>query len=223
MIQNNHNFCYSIKDIDYKIARSTEDKTRVCETVYKSYLKQGYIDKDNQSTNLFSYSWLPGSRSFLASHNGKIISTATVIPDSKFGLPMDMLFKEELDTLRNKKICEVSMLAGDTENLPEIRSLGSNIEKRQLVFHLFEHIFQYVKGTLDCDYICVAINPKHEGAYRSLLFQELGGLKSHAKLNHAPALAKFLDVKNSGGINKKNPPDIRNKLDNSDDIIHNLK
>ena len=93
MFKNNFDITSVLNGVEYRVAQTPEDKEKVYETVYNAYLKKGYISKNVQQMNLFSHSWLPESKSFLALSNGQIMTTATVIPDSPFGLPMDELFK----------------------------------------------------------------------------------------------------------------------------------
>ena len=44
------------------------------------------------------------------------------------------------------------------------------------------------------DYMCIAINPKHNLTYEFLLFKNFGGLKNYDGVEGAPAIAKYLDV-----------------------------
>jgi hypothetical protein len=129
----------------------------------------------------------------------EVLSTATIIPDSPLGLPMDELYKPELDILRqqNKKICEIGMLASNTDLFEGGVSLMLNSKKMFLIFYLFKCVFDYALNVLKLDCMCITINPKHALTYDFLLFNDIGGLKNYDSVNGAPAIAKCLDLNNA--------------------------
>ncbi len=183
-----------LKNIEYRVVRSKKEIEDVYHIVYKEYLKQGYINPNDAQLHFSTHNILPETTTFVALADDKVITTATIIPDSPLGLPMDELYKKEIDSIRNKKICEISMLANSSELFQKEASLMLNAKKMFLVFYLFKHMLDYVKEYLFLDYICITINPKHEKTYESLFFKDLGGLKSYDKVNGAPAIAKVLNI-----------------------------
>ncbi len=183
-----------LKSVEYRVARTRQELTDVYRIVYKEYIKQGYINPNPSQMHYSMHNLIPQTTTFVALADGKVITTATVIPDSPLGIPMDELYKAEVDTLRDKKICEISMLANSSELFKDEVSLMLNAKKLFLVFYLFKHMLDYVREYLHLDYICIAINPKHKATYESLFFKDLGGLKNYDKVNGAPAIAKVLNV-----------------------------
>lgn len=185
-----------LQGVEYRVARSREELENAFHLVYQEYLKQGYINEDPSQMRFLLHNALPETTTFVALIDGIVTATATVIADSPLELPMDELYHRELQELRmgGKKLCEVSMLANSSELFNDKVPMMLNAKKMFLVFFLFKHIFDYVRRNLCCDYICIMVNPKHANAYDSLLFQDLGGLKCYAKVNGAPAVAKYLAV-----------------------------
>ena len=183
--------------VDYRVARTRGELEKAYRLVYQEYLKQGYVNEHPSRMRFSLHNALPEAATFLALVDDFVTATATVIPDSPLGLPMDELYHRELDELRlgNKKICEVSMLANTSELFGDHVPLMLNAKKMFLVFFLFKHIFDYVRMEQGSDYICITVNPKHANTYDSLFFQDLGGLKQYHKVNGAPAVAKYLDVR----------------------------
>jgi len=186
-----------LDSIQYRVARNKEELEEAYSLVYSEYLKRGYVSPNNSKLHLSIHNILPDTTTFVALSDGEILATATVIPDSPLGLPMDNLYKKEIDGLRKKsgKICEISMLASNTGLFKEGTSLLLNAKKMFLVYYLFKHILDFARDYLELDYICIAINPKHKMTYENLFFEDLGGLKSYDKVNGAPALGKFLNLK----------------------------
>lgn len=181
---------------EYRVARSRSELERSFELVYQEYIRQGYIDGHPSGMRFFLHNVLPETTTFVALLDDNVVATATIIPDSPLGLPMDDLYKEEVDELRakGKKVCEISMLAHSHDLFGEEVSVMLNAKKMFLVFYLFKHLFNYVKDVIKLDNICIAVNPKHAAMYNYLYFEDMGALKHYDKVNGAPALGKCLDV-----------------------------
>jgi hypothetical protein len=196
MVANNLTMRSLLQGVDYRVARSVKELELAYRLVYQEYVKQGYMNENAAGMRLSIHNALPETTTFVAMVDDVVVATASVIPDSPLGLPMDELYHMELNELRDreKKICEVSMLASSSDLFSAGVPLMLNAKKMFLVFFLFKHIFDYVRTHLDCDYICITVNPKHANTYDSLFFKNLGELKYYSKVNGAPALAKYLDV-----------------------------
>lgn len=187
-------FCESF---DFRVARSKEELEEAYRLVYEEYLKRGYVKENPSRIRLSLFNALPETTTFVAvKDNKEIIATATVIPDSAIGLPMDGIYSNELNELRaaGKKICEISMLASKPELL---KQEGLSVLLKRLFFMLsfFKTILDYVREYLELDYMCITINPKYNEIFKLILFKDLGGLKSYHQVNGAPAIAKYLDVR----------------------------
>jgi len=182
--------------IEYKAASSREELEGAYSLVYREYLRRGYVKESGTGLKFSIYNALPDTTTFVAVVDNKVISTATLIPDSPLGLPMDEIYHRELESFRRnkKKLCEISMLASDTELFVNGISLMLNSKKMFLIFYLFKTVFDYAIRVLKLDYICITINPKHALTYDFLLFKDLGGLKRYNNANGAPAIGKYLDL-----------------------------
>lgn len=188
-----------VEHVEYRVARTRQELEAAYALVYKEYLKRGYINPDGERIKLSIFNALPQTTTFIALLEKQIVATATVVPDSPLGLPMDKIYHEELCSLRqrNDKICEVSMLASDTEIFQNGVSVMLNAKKLFFIFNLFKVIFDYAQELAKLDFICITINPKHNLTYDYILFKNLGGLKTYDTVNNAPAVAKYLDLKSA--------------------------
>ncbi len=185
-----------LEAIEYRVARSRTELEKAYSLVYREYLKRGYVKESPLKMKFSLFNALPQVTTFIAALEDDIISTATVIPDSPLGLPMDDIYHEELEKLRteNKRICEISMLASETELFKSGVSLMLNSKKMFFIFCLFKAIFDYAIDVLKMDDICISINPKHSLTYDFIMFKTLGGLKAYENANGAPAVGKYLDL-----------------------------
>jgi len=181
----------------FRVARTREELEKAYSLVYKEYLKRGYTEENPSQLRFSTYNTLPHTATFIAiNYSADVVATATVIPDSFFGLPMDAIYLQELNQLRaqNKKMCEISMLASDNDFFKN-GALVLPLKKLYFMLSFFKVILDYVKTIIELDYICVTINPKYDRIFELLLFEDIGRLKSYPEVNGAPAIAKCIDVR----------------------------
>jgi len=181
--------------IVYSLVKTKKELKEAANLVCREYVKAGYIDISdlNSKKKILFYNHLPSSTIFTAKLHNKIIGTVSVIADSKLGLPMDEIYKKELDKLRNqnKKIAEISQLAADKETFLKKCNSEGQIKQMFLFLPLFKLVFHY-SIYKKFNNLCIAVNPKHSSFYKYLLFKDIGKLKHYPSVNNAPALAKTL-------------------------------
>ncbi len=183
--------------INYRVARSRPELEQSYRLVYDEYLKRGYMKENPAHLRISFHNALPETTTFIAIVEETVIATVTLIPDSPLGLPMDEIYHQELQTFRDekKKICEISMLASNTQFYKNGISLMLNSKKMFFIFFLFKLVYDYARNYLNLDYLCITINPKHKLTYDFLMFKDFGGLKTYPGANDAPAIGKYVDVK----------------------------
>ncbi len=185
-----------LREIEYKVVETRDELEDAFALVHKEYLNRGYVRSDSAKLRLSIYSALPQTTTFVAKKNERVVATVTLIIDSTLGLPMNSIYKEELDSLRRqgRRIAEVSMLASDTELLGKDVSLMLNSRKLFMIFSLFKILFDYAREIAEIQDLCIAVNPKHDLTYKFLFFEKLGDLKEYKSVEGSPAVAKRLDL-----------------------------
>lgn len=164
-----------------KIAETLDEYVQAFKVLHDVYLASGYITSPSPSGISFGlHHLLPRSCVFVFKSYLTVLSTMSYIPDTRrFGLPMDDLYKPELDKLRNagRKVVELGSLA----TLPQRRM-------QNLIVFLAKAIFRYAMST-KADDLCIMVNPKHVRFYESIfLFESFGDERHYDKVN-APAVA----------------------------------
>ena len=169
-----------------KIAETRDELEQAFSLVYREYLKLGYIKEPNPSEMYLSICHiLPETAVFIFKSYLTVICTLTQIFDSKlFGLPMDDLYHEELNALRNasRKLVELSALATPKQ-----------ARWRNVFMYLCQAMYWYAiyKNVND---LCIMVNPKHVDFYKTIfLFEDLGPEKYYPNVG-APAVALRLDL-----------------------------
>ncbi len=178
-----------IDDIDrpsIKIAETRDELEQAFSLVYQSYLKLGYLREPNPfKISLSIYHILPETVVFVFKSYLRVICTLTQVFDSKlFGLPMDALYREQLDSLRN-----------ENRQLVEISALATSEETR------WQNLFMYLCRAMFCyamyqnvNDLCIMVNPKHVEFYKRIfLFEDLGPEKYYPNVR-APAVALRLNL-----------------------------
>jgi len=188
---------YKSKKIIYHVARKRSELEQAFSLVYAEYVAKKYIPQHYKSKLRISlYNCLPSTTTFVAKDGGKVVATVTLIPDSLLGIPMDKIYKKELDAFRKRglKIAEVSQLSIDSRLFPKKWFSMFNFEKLIFIFKLFKLVLDWALYNDKLDELCIAVNPRHQYLYKFLGFEELGGLKYYGSVNRAPAIAKHLHL-----------------------------
>jgi hypothetical protein len=173
----------------FKVADTREELDAAYRLVHDVYVKEGYSDRHESGMRVNLRYALPTTATVVGKLGEQVVITLTVIGDSPFGLPMDMIFSEELYRLRcrGRYIAEVGALASH----PDFR-------RRQQAVALFadKAIVRYAIRNLGADDMVIAVNPKHEWVYKHLLLFETisRNVKEYHYVNDAPAIAMRLDL-----------------------------
>ncbi len=177
----------------YEIAKNEDEKRAVLPLIKKLYVEQGYISKDSENNSFTTFLLSPFTQVFMGYANDVLFATISLVPDSDLGLPMDDLFKDELKPFKQKKIAEVTQYAVDHETLKEQDKSLTQIGQFMSSVPLLKIVLKTAKEK-KIDYLCIAINPKHDPFYKSIGFVSIGELKYYPKVNNAPALPRILDI-----------------------------
>lgn len=182
----------------YSLARTKEEIKKATDLVYQEYLRSGYVSQDDSQgvVKMGEYLGLPGAATFVLWYKDEVIGTVSIIEDSKKGIPMDDLYKEELRPFRDRsmRVAEVSQFAVKHNVSIEYSSPEKKRSTAFLSIPLLKLVIHYALSR-HLDALCIAVNPKHAALYRSLGFEQFGEEKNYPSVNGAPAVAKILDLK----------------------------
>jgi hypothetical protein len=173
-----------------KWAETTDELEQAFRLVYDEYLRLGYIQEPNPSHIYFNiYNLLPTSATLVMKCGETVISTLSRVRDDEhFGLPMNSIYREELDGLRDqgRRLCEFCSLANT-----------GKFRHRNLFMYLFRSMYLNAIETGVND-ICIMVNPRHVDFYKAILFfEDLGPEKTYPRLGQ-PAVALRLNLDVSG-------------------------
>ncbi len=171
-----------------KIAETLDEYSGAFALVHKEYADLGYVQPGSCGGLHYNiHSLLPKTCVFVFKAYLSVISTLSMIPDSPvFGLPMDALYKGELDELRERgrKVVEIGALATDKSR-----------RWKNIMMFIVKAMFHYAVYTKVND-ICIMVNPKHVRFYRTIFLFDDFGPERHYPGVGAPAVALRINFDN---------------------------
>lgn len=170
-----------------KAAEHIDEYKQAFKLVHDEYARSGYISPSPEHPFFYSlFSFLPETRVFIFQSQNHVIGTLTQIFDTPgFGLPMDKLYKKELDALRigGRRIAELSSFVTSTQ-----------FRMRNIMVYLCKIMFTH-SHFKNVDDICIMVNPKHVNFYTKMfLFEPFGPELFYDKVQ-APAVPLRIDMK----------------------------
>lgn len=156
--------------------------------VYHKYSDAGFQDHDPSMMRINLYNLLPTSHMLVHREENKINGTLSLIRECHGKLPMNELFEDDLEPLRQKDliICELSGLAIDSPSF---------LKSKSILLSLFQSAFILGHFLLDCTDFCMMVNPDHCKYYEDeFKFNRIGKVKEYSKVNGALAVPLHLDL-----------------------------
>ncbi|TVM16944.1 hypothetical protein DPQ33_11110 [Oceanidesulfovibrio indonesiensis] len=167
-----------------KIAEETDELLQAFRLVQQEYVRMGYVPQGKEF-HFGIHNLLPETCVYVFKSYSKVVASLTQIFDSEaFGLPMDALFADELDGLRNQG-----------RNVAELTSFvtSRDLRWRNIMTYLCKAMFVYSKHA-KADDLCIMVNPRHVPFYKRIfLFDDFGPERHYERVN-APAVALRIDM-----------------------------
>lgn len=161
--------------------RNRDELTKALALVHDNYVRCGYIEPRPSGIRLSIHYIVPTTRTFITVLGDEMIATISLFCDSPLGLPMDVLYGDELLSLRQqgRHIAEVGMLADGGRSLSVAFPAMMALMKR---------VYWACMGMARSD-LLVTVNPKHRAFYRRMFcFEEYGSERTYAAINDAPVV-----------------------------------
>jgi hypothetical protein len=175
----------------FKIADTRDELEAAYRLVHEVYVSEGYTDPHRSGLRVNLRYALPTTATIVGLCEGSVVITLTVIGDSPLGLPMDMIFSEELYAFRKRGryLVEIGALASHPDYRKRQQALALYADKASLL---------YAMRHLGADDAVIAVNPRHEWVYKYLmLFETISTVKGYQYVNGAPAVAMRLELGSS--------------------------
>jgi hypothetical protein len=173
-----------IENIIFKIAETKEKLESAYRLTYEMYVKNGYMSPSPTTLRFNFFNAMPYTQTFIGESGSDTIMTITLFPDSPLGIPMDCLYKNEVDKLRQ-----------EGRYVAEVGGLISTVNCQNSLMHLIKALYTYADKYLKVDDLVATVHPKHSNFHEIILcFEKIGAIKSYSYVNGNPAVALRLDL-----------------------------
>ncbi len=177
------------KNIKFKVAETLSEVEGASRLVHDVYVREGYMDPQPGGLRMTAFNFLPGNQTFIGCENHNILLTVTLFSDSQNRLPMDSLYRAELDSLRSegRVLVEVGALAVKP---------NAQFTFHSSVMMLFKFALLHVWRNMLVDDLVIVVNPKHRSFYEKVLsFRQIGPERVYEYVKGNPGIALRLDLK----------------------------
>jgi len=184
-------------DLQYRIASTREQREAAFHLVYNSYLQAGLGEMNDYEMRVTPYHLTDCSEIFVATRQGKVIFTMTLImDDGELGVPMESVYGDEVNRLRRQKLRlgEVSCLADCQRHVKEFFPIFLCTSRLMVQYARYRGL----------DALIAAVHPKHARFYHRFMdFQFFGLKKTYPTVRNHPAVALWLEF---ARIDRELPP-----------------
>ena len=170
-----------------RLADTEQGRSAASMLISRMYATRGY-----QVTSPLMYG--PNRITLAAAIDDDVMGTISLGIDSSMGILADEIFKDEIDTWREKgaRVCEITKLAID----PQLKS------KRALAA-LFHTLFIYARHLYGCTDMFIEVNPRHRRFYETMLkFEVVCEARNNPRVDAPAVLLRMNTVYGTGLIAK---------------------
>ncbi len=191
-----------------KVAKNLSEVTRAWGLVYDVYSRSGFIHHNDYKVHTTPQAVNRRTAVFYSEINGEIESTLSAILDGPDGLPLDKVYKAELDTLRGRgrRLTEHGLLAHRVQiagsQAAEYFDRNKDSFHRSQIARVRESLIHlmcrtYFFGlTMNCTDIVIGVHPKHAKFYdRGWGFVQAGPQKAYPTVNNRPVVLMRMDIR----------------------------
>jgi hypothetical protein len=175
------------RPIKCKLATRPAEWEAAFRLVAANYRERGYEPVHSPPLRFTPYHALPDTVTLVAQAESDVVATLSLVFDNCFlGLPMEVVFGEEINGLRRqgRRLVEVTSLA----------DAGLSVREFMAVFRtLMRLLTQYGLGNGAGTFV-ISINPRHRAFYRKVMgFVLFGPCRAYPSVQNHPAEAYLLE------------------------------
>jgi hypothetical protein len=169
------------------LARTPEQIWAAWCLVYASYHRKKLIDANRHQIHFVPQSVQEQSAVVIGRRDGELTTTLSLYEDDELGLPLDAVYKEQLDALRQDgcRLYEVGMLA-DRCDTPNYRPTE--------LFEIMRFPFHY-GAWANCTDMVIGVHPHHAAFYERMFgFDVAGPQLTYGLVRDNPVVLLKLDL-----------------------------
>ena len=169
--------------LTYKVAETKLERERAFRLVYDVYRNAGLMSASPSKMRVTKHHLLETTDVLVARHQTDVLFTISSIRDGAFGLPLESIFGNEVEDMRNEGL-----------NLAEVSCVASHVptSSKKLRFEILVKMMSIMAQQAQrnrVDRLLLAVHPRHAKVYQRLFgCKILSGEKSYAAVEDNPAV-----------------------------------
>jgi len=181
----------------FHVATTLDEVVKAWSLTYDVYSANDFVDPNQHKLHTVPQAVNPKTAVFYSTSGEKVDATLTAILDGPMGLPLDTVYKNELDILRRKgrRLNEHGMLAHLTHmtGSQETNARNHADQVRSTLIHLIcRSVFFGL--AMNCTDTVIGVHPKHARFYKRAFGWELcGPERAYPTVNNRPVVLMKLD------------------------------
>jgi N-acyl amino acid synthase FeeM len=163
--------------LDFGLATETEELDGAFRLLHDNYVRGGHMAPHPSGRRVGIFNALPSTRVFVAKDGDRVVGTIALFLDSAIGLPMDQVYREELNArrARGRRLGEAGTLAVHRD----YRALGAAILAR-----LFRMLGLYAARVARLHELVMVVSPHHVRFYETCFpIRQFGSLRPYPRVN----------------------------------------
>jgi len=177
---------HRLRGLGCKIAATHDEWHDAFALVYESYVRSGLTQPNLHGVRIIPHHLLPTTSTLIARLGSEVIGTMTLVRDSEMGVPLEAVYRRDVEAMRAQGIAfaEVSCLATRPLSL---------VDYPYVFMRLLRLLAQHARH-VGVERLLIAAHPRHVRLYeRSMGYRRFGGETSYPSVGGAPAVAAYLD------------------------------
>lgn len=154
--------------------------------VYRCYSAAGLALPNHLRLRIIPHQLLPSSRIFVATFDGRVVATVTIVEDGPLGLPMEATFAGPVARLRSRftRLSEITCLACEPNHESGPAALRA----------MLRHCLQFgIRRRTEA--AAISVHPTNVRFYRERFgFRDISGVRLCSRVCNAPAIAQWLQM-----------------------------
>lgn len=171
-----------------RLACTIEEWMKALRLVYQVYQRAGLWGSNRYQLRVTPYHLLPSTDVFIATEQGAVVATATLVRDGLLGVPAELVYPAEIKEQRKRKCVfgEITCLAMAQGGQSDLR----------LFLALLRLVLQYARFTEHLEEVVFAVHPRQVVFYQRVLGCEaIGDVRESPGLYPGPMVLLVLDMR----------------------------
>lgn len=147
---------------ELKASDSRREREEALRLVHRVYRQHGLADGNEAGLRVMRQHLCDDSSIFVVREFGRVVFTVTLVGDSEYGMPLESLFGDEVDSMRKQgiRLAEVSCLAHDSSITNSRARFSTLVQGISLLIQAAR-----LRGV---DRLLLAVHPRHAKVYERL-------------------------------------------------------